>query len=167
MSPAPPSSSSHAYSERLYVPIGWWLGVIAMMTILGLEIAPLFPWPIPLTTGIPVVIGVLLLGLVSLSKITVADGTVRTGSWSLSCARIASVEELDQRNTRKYAGPAGDPAALTFLRPWVRTSVRIVCVTDSPPFALISTRHPERLSAALIACATTAAEDGELSGRED
>lgn len=138
-----------------------------MMLILGLEVAPLFPWPIPLTASIPVVLGILLLGLLSLSKIVVADGAVRTGQWTLECARIASVEELDQRNTRKYAGPAGDPAALTFLRPWVRTSVRIVCVTDDPPFALVSTRHPERLSAAVIACATTAAEDGELSELED
>ncbi len=138
-----------------------------MMLILGLEVAPLFPWPIPLTASIPIVLGIIFLGLLSLSKVAVADGSVRTGGWSLSCSRIASVEELDQRNTRKYAGPAGDPAALTFLRPWVRTSVRIVCVTDDPPFALVSTRHPERLSAALIACATATAEDDELSGLED
>ena len=71
---------------------------------------------------------------------------------------MASVEELDQRNTRRFAGPAGDPAAVAVVRPWVRTAVRIVCVGDDPPYALVSTRRPETLSAAVVACATSAAE---------
>lgn len=128
-----------------------------MATILGLELVPLIPVNGWVTIVVVLALTVALLASASLNKIEVAGGAVRTGKWSIPCERVASVEELDQRNTRRFAGPAGDPAAVALVRPWVTTSVRVICVDDDPPFALISTRRPEKLSAAVVACATKAA----------
>lgn len=158
MSPAPPSDTPARYTERLHVPVGWWVGILAMTVILGLEIVPLLPVSPWVTVGVPVLLVVALLASASTTKVEVADGAVRAGKWQISCAQVASVEELDQRNTRRFAGVAGDPAAVTLVRPWIKSAARIVCVTDDPPYGLISSRHPERLSAAVVACASRAAE---------
>ncbi|WP_153505924.1 DUF3093 family protein [Cumulibacter manganitolerans] len=163
MSSAAPQSPDPGYSERLHVPVGWWIGVLGMLLVLGLEVVPLVPAPAWLTITVPVLLGALLLGSASLNRVQVGDGTVRAGKWSMDCAQVATVEELDARNTRRFAGRFGDPAAVALIRPWVSKSVRIICVTDDPPYALISSRRPERLSAAVVACATAAAE-GESSG---
>ena len=159
MSSVAPQSGKPHYSERLHVPIGWWIGILGMLIVLGLELVPLIPAPAEVTVLVPVLIGVALLLSASMNKIEVTDRQVRAGKWSLDCSQIAGVEELDQRNTRRFAGAAGDPAAFVLVRPWVSTSVRIICVTDDPPYALVSSRRPKKLSAVVIACATTTADD--------
>lgn len=149
---------SGRYSERLYVPVGWWIGVMVMVVVLVLQVWMYLPMHFLVTLAIAVLPVAALLASASRTKIEVANGVVRLGRWSVPCSQIASVEELDQRNTRRAAGAAGDPTALMLLRPWVASATKIVCLGDEPPYALVSTRHPEKLSAAVVACATSAAE---------
>lgn len=158
MPSASPSTSPVRYRERLYLPFGWWAGVVVMVGLLAFELVPILPVHPALTLAIPLAAAVLALAVAGRTRVEVTDDLVRAGGWSIDCSQVASVEELDQRNTRRFAGPSGDPAAVSVVRPWVRTAVRVICVSDEPPFALISSRHPERLSAAIVACATTAAD---------
>ena len=129
-----------------------------MVVVLVLQVWMYLPVHPLVTLSVPVLLTVALLASASRTKIEVAGGMVRAGKWSLRCAQVASVEELDQRNTRRAAGAGGDPAAVTVVRPWMQAAVKLVCVGDEPPYALVSTRHPEKLSAAVVACATSAAE---------
>ena len=48
-------------------------------------------------------------------------------------------------------GPRADPAAHLFLRPYVKRAVYVGVAdpSDGVPYWLISTRHPDRLAAAL------------------
>lgn len=149
---------SPSYSERLHLPIGWWIGSLVMIIVLVLQVWMYLPVHPVVTFVVPLVLIAGLLGSASRTKIEVADGEVRLGRWSVPCAQVARVEELDQRNTRRAAGIGGDPAAVMLVRPWVQCATKIVCIGDDPPYALVSTRHPEKLSAAVVACATAAAE---------
>lgn len=149
---------SPRYSERLHVPIGWWLGILVMVVILVLQVWMYLPIHPLVTLTVPVLLVAAALGSASRTKIEVSDGVIRLGKWSVPCSQVASVEELDQRNTRRAAGIAGDPAAIMLVRPWVQCATKIVCLGEQPPYALVSTRHPEKLSAAVVACATSAAE---------
>lgn len=158
MPDAPSRALSPSYSERLYVPLGWWVGTLVMVIILVLQVWMYLPVHPMVTFSVPILITVAVLGSASRTKIEVSDGQVRLGKWAFPCSQVASIEELDQRNTRHAAGAGGDPAAFTIIRPWVRTATKIVCLGDQPPYALVSSRHTEKLSAAVIACATAAAE---------
>ena len=129
-----------------------------MVLVLVLQVwmyLPIYPL---VTFAVPLLLAAALLASASRTKIEVVNGLVRVGKWSIPCTQVASVEELDQRNTRRAAGIGGDPAAVMILRPWVRSASKIVCVGEEPPYALVSSRHPEKLSAAIVACAKTAAE---------
>lgn len=158
MSTAQPPAVTKTYSERLHMPIGWWVGVMVMVVILVLQVWMYLPIHASISFIVPIVLVSALLASAGLTRIVVADGEIRLGKWSMPCSQVASVEELDQRNTRRAAGVAGDPAARTLVRPWVGTAVKIVCVGEEPPYVLVSTRRPEQFSAAVIACATSAAE---------
>ena len=156
----PASDSSEAalpYTERLYVSPAVWLGTLVITATVALQLALVLPIPIWVTMTALVGFVALGLGLAGMAQVTVADGQIVAGDTRLSCDQIAQVEELDARNTVAALGPAADPAAEIVTRPWVRTSVRILPVHDDPPYLLVSSRHPDKLTAALVACASRAA----------
>ncbi|WP_134323205.1 DUF3093 domain-containing protein [Cumulibacter soli] len=158
MSAASSPTDTPTYSERLYMPIGWWAGALVMTVVLELQVWMYLPIHPAITLSVPVLLVSALLASAGLTKIEVTADLVHIGKFSVPCRQVASVEELDQRNTRRAAGVGGDPAAVTLLRPWIQSASKVVCVGNEPPYALVSTRHPEKFSAAVVACATAAAE---------
>ncbi|GAB3299409.1 DUF3093 family protein [Epidermidibacterium keratini] len=157
----PPESTSPdadlPYSERLHVSLAVWAGTLVITATVALQLALVLPIPIWITMVALVGFVALGLALAGRATVTVADGQIIAADVRLSCEQIAQVEELDARNTLAALGPAADPAAEVVTRPWVRTSVRIIPVRDEPPYLLVSSRHPEKLTAALVACASRAA----------
>lgn len=78
-------------------------------------------------------------------------GGLRAGPARLPPQAIGTVEALDVDATRRARGPLADPHAYYLLRGYVGTAVRVWVddASDPVPYWLVSTRHPQRLAAAL------------------
>jgi hypothetical protein len=149
-----------SYHERLLVPVSYWLLAVPSIAFLGAEAWFVAGGIIP-----PIVLGVLsliaALVLINWGSVTieVAGGVLRAGKDTLPLANAADVVALDERQARLLLGPRADPAAHLFVRPYVKRAVyvKLADPSDGVPYWLISTRHPDRLAAAIGAAP---ADDG-------
>lgn len=157
------------YAERLRTPWWWYLAGAAVGVLLGAEFAFVIPaW----LTWLPIVLSVLLAALVvwrlSSAMVRVRAGELVAGDRSLPVRRIAQAIDLTPTELRRLVGRHSDPLAYNFIRSWVGPGVQFV-LTDEPPVStppdeelprlpepywVISTRHPDRLIAAVQAAGT-------------
>ena len=140
------------YHERLRVPVSWWvLGMISIL-MLGAGFLAGFDWEPALAVYATLTAGLaaILVGWGRL-RTEVADGELRVGRDRLPLAVAGEVTPLDEDQTRALRGPRADPAAHLFLRPYVKRAVYIAIAapSDGVPYWLVSTRHPDRLVAAM------------------
>lgn len=139
------------FTERLSVPKRWWLIAFVGVAIGGAEVFAGFTWQVAVIVytvlGVPVLVLLITMGRAVIR--VDADG-LHAGGRTLPLADIAAARPLDARETRHRAGPGADPAAHTVTRGFIRESVLIRPSGDDPtPYWLVSTRHPDRLVAAL------------------
>lgn len=92
----------------------------------------------------------LLLGY-GAARILVVDGVLHAGRARIETGFLGPAEALDKERTRAVSGVEADARAYLLLRPYLSRSVRIPVTDprDPAPYWLLSTRHPERLVAAL------------------
>ena len=140
------------YHERLSVPLRWW--VQATMLVASLWLAFVVSMPALLAwaaTGVLVLI--VFGGLVWLGRpqVRVADGVLRAGPAHIDLGLLGTPEALDAEQTRRVHGVDADARAFLLTRPYLRRAVRVPVLdpADRTPYWLISSRHPERLAAAL------------------
>ena len=76
---------------------------------------------------------------------------LRAGRDTLPLSEAGEIVALDEKQAALLRGPRADPAAHLFLRPYVKRAVYIAIAdpSDGVPYWLISTRHPDRLAAAM------------------
>jgi DUF3093 family protein len=141
-----------SYRERLLVPVSYWLLAVPSIAFLGAE-----AWFIaggivpPLTLGILSVIAAIFLINWGNAKIEVAGGVLRAGRDTLPLSEAGEIVPLDEKQAAQLRGPRADPAAHLFLRPYVKRAVYVAIAnpSDGVPYWLVSTRHPDRLTAAM------------------
>jgi Protein of unknown function (DUF3093) len=140
------------YHERLWVPVSWWLLGLAVIVILGTELAAGFGWPVAAA-----VYAVLVAGWAAMllswgrPRVEVADGELTAGGARLALAAAGEVSVLDRAQTRAISGPRADPAAFSLIRPYLREAVYVE-VTDpaaGTPYWVVGTRRPAELAAAI------------------
>lgn len=151
-----PASASPAYSERLWPgPVGW-LVALGLAAMFGIAFLPVSPVAGAVALGVALVAAVAML-LVAATRVTVAGGELHAGSAHIPLELLADPQALDPAATRAALGPELDARAHLCLRGWVRTAVRVRVddPADPTPYWVVSTRHPERLVAALAAPDTT------------
>jgi hypothetical protein len=140
------------YIERLTVPWLWWPAALAVGTVLGLQVGfaadPIPPW---LSAAGLAVVAALALWWFGRLRVTVGDGEFRVDDARLPVPLVAEVIALDEQGRRQLLGPAADPLAFVVQRPWIPTAVQVLLddPQDPTPYWLVSTRHPDRLAAAL------------------
>ena len=141
-----------SYHERLLVPVSYWLLAVPSIAFLGAEawfvaggIVP------PITLAVLCLIAAGFLVYWGAATIEVAGGVLRAGRDTLPLAEAGEVVALDEEQARLLRGPRADPAAHLFLRPYVKRAVYVGLAhpTGGVPYWLISTRHPDRLTAAI------------------
>jgi hypothetical protein len=141
-----------SYRERLLVPVSYWLLAVPSIAFLGAEawfvaggIVP------PLTLAALSVIAAVFLINWGSATIEVAGGVLRAGRDTLPLSAASEVVALDPEQAALLRGPRADPAAHLFLRPYVKRAVYIGLAdpADGVPYWLVSTRHPDRLAAAI------------------
>jgi hypothetical protein len=140
------------YREHLRVPWPWWLIGLAMVVVLGTELAAGLNWLLAVAgyAGIALVIGAVLARW-SWPAVEVRDGELRAGRARLPLDKVGEVTALDQAQSRELRGPQADPAAFVLTRPYLKTAVYIE-VSGAPsgePYWLVGTRRPAELAGAI------------------
>ena len=141
-----------SFSERLTVPWWAWPVGLAITAMLAAELAiGAFFLRNPVTFAVAAaltVAGLLWLGRI---RVQVRDDTLRVDDATLPLWAIGSVVAVDGPGRRDLLGVDADPLAFVLLRSWIPGGVRIdLADPDDPtPYWFVSTRHPQRLVAAL------------------
>ncbi|WP_030485770.1 DUF3093 domain-containing protein [Nocardioides aequoreus] len=140
------------YSERLHVPLRWWVQAIMLLATLWLAFVVAMPaWAaFAATAALLASVGGLLLWVGS-AVVRVADGELRAGPASIPVALLGEPEALDPEATRRVHGVEADARAYLLTRPYLKRAVRVPVLDpqDPTPYWLLSTRRPQRLAAAI------------------
>ncbi|MDQ1736742.1 MAG: hypothetical protein QOH56_2993 [Pseudonocardiales bacterium] len=160
-----------SYDERLYSPWWWYPAGLGVAVLLGAEFALAFTaWWAWLPTIALVVICLLVVWRISAGRVTVTPNALTAGDRTIDLGVIQSAIGLTSGELRRLVGRHSDPRAFTFIRSWVGPGVQFVLARndsarndsapsnsapndsrDDVPYWVVSTRHPERLLAALEA----------------
>ena len=147
------------YSERLRVPWWWWppgLGLAALIAVeMNMGVRSLPDW-VPYAVLLPVAAVVLV--WFGRTEVRVVSGTgpdqeteLWVGDAHLPVSVISRSAEVPRSAKSAALGRQLDPAAYVVHRAWVGPMVLVVLddPDDPTPYWLISSRHPERVLAAL------------------
>jgi len=142
------------YSERLHVPLRWW--VQATMFIATLWLALVVAAPAVVAFGATaVLLGVMTLALRSYGapQVLVHAGVLRVGRAHIEARHLGAAVALDAEQTRRLAGVDADARAYLLLRPYLKRAVKVEISdpADPAPYWLVCTRNPEDLARALAA----------------
>jgi hypothetical protein len=148
----PQATGSECYGERLTVPLRWW--ALTTMFLASLLLAFLVAMPAGiafLLAGVVTAIIVSVLAAYGSAYVVIQDGTFRAGRAAIPVRFLSAPQPLDASQTRRTAGVEADARAYLLLRPYVPRAVRVRVMdpADPTPYWLVSTRHPETLTAAL------------------
>lgn len=90
------------------------------------------------------------------ARVTLDGRELRVGKAHIDVAHLGEAQALDAADTRRVAGVDANARAHLMLRPYLKRSVQVAIddPADPTPYWLISTRHPERLAAALTKATT-------------
>ncbi len=147
------------YSERLTVPLRWWVQGTMLVATLWLAVAVAAA---ALVAAVATLFAFGLMTAVFLSyggaRITVSDSEFRAGQAHIATGLVGPALALDADATRRTAGVDADARAFLLLRPYLKRAVRVTITdpADPAPYWLVSTRHPDRLAAALQAATHSA-----------
>ena len=139
------------FRERLTVPIIWWvlagLFSLSVLVAVGAYLGP--AWGLG-TSIAALLVAAAIFGSAAI-LISVDEQEIRVGRASIEHAYIATCRALDAEQTRRRTGVEADARAHLVLRPYIKTTVEITLddPEDPVPYWLVSTRHPQRLAAAL------------------
>jgi hypothetical protein len=140
------------FSERLTVPWWAWPVGLAATAMLAAELAiGAFFLRNPLTFAVAAALTVAGLLWLSRIRVQVRDDTLRVDDATLPVGAVGSVVAVDGPGRHDLLGVDADPLAFVILRSWIPGGVRIdLADPDDPtPYWFVSTRHPDRLVAAL------------------
>ena len=147
-----PSGARPAYSERLTVPLRWWVQATMLLATLWLAFVVAMPaWAAFAIAGALLAVVYGLFVWVGGATVAVRDGVLHAGRAHIDVDLLGPAEPLDAEGTRRVHGVEADARAFLLTRPYLKRSVRVPVLDprDPTPYWLISTRRPDRLAAAL------------------
>lgn len=150
---SPATAAAGQFDERLHVPLWWWLGAVVITGILGYEIQlslheSSLSW-IAYAVLAPLVVW--MLWSMGRTRVWVSGNELYAHKAHLPIAMIARAAVIPASAKSAAMGRQLDPAAFLVHKFWVKTMVLLVLddPDDPTPYWLVSTRHPEKLVAAL------------------
>jgi hypothetical protein len=147
-------SSGTNYREWLVAPWWMWPAAVAVAAFLATELAiGAFALRAPITYLVAGAIAIAGVAAMSRIRVRVDDQTLHVDDAHLPLAVIRGVTIIDAVARRELLGPEADPLAFVIIRPWIPGGVRIDLddPADPTPYWYVSSRHPDRLAAALRA----------------
>lgn len=152
-----PTTSS--YRERLLPGPSLFISLILIIPAVALVLTPInAQWAIP--TGIIVYVILALTFLLLSPSIEVADHSLVAGRARIPLHHLGTVELLGAEALKAAIGPGADARNYLLLRGWIHRGVRIEVTdaNDPAPFWILTTRHPQKLSAAIASTRSDAHE---------
>lgn len=141
------------YAERLTVPLRWWVQGTMLVASLWLAVAVAIPSTLTSTMIAAVAAALMTAAFLTYgsARVVVGEGEFRAGRAHIALEHLGPVTALDSEETRRVAGRDADARAFLVLRPYLKRSVQVTVAdpADPTPYWLVSTRHPDRLVAAL------------------
>jgi DUF3093 family protein len=147
-------SADVQYSERLRTPWWWYLVAVGVACLLAAEFhiggLRLTDW-IPFGTLIP--LSIFIVWWMGHSRLEISGGELRIRGAHLPLRYASGAIALDGLTLRRVVGREGDPEAYVSIRPWIAGGVQVWVddEEDPTPYWIVSSRHPERLAAAVRA----------------
>jgi hypothetical protein len=144
--------ASSSYRERLTVAWWLWLPAVALVGLLLIEIHLTGP---QLSTWVPYIallpaatVGLWLLGRI---RVAVVDDELQVDDARLPLQFVSDATVLTPDAKRDILGPYAEPYAFVIQRPWIGGAVQVHLddPADPTPYWIVSSRHPDRLAAAL------------------
>lgn len=138
-----------AYSERLRVPVRWWLQ--GGLLVASFWLALIVSIPERAAWGITAVVMLLLaMGFAAYgrARIVVSDGWLHAGRAKIELKFVGPSQPLDPTQTRAVSGHLADARAYLLLRPYLPRGVRIEIQDplDPTPYWLVCSRRAEDLA---------------------
>lgn len=155
-----PSAATH--SERLWVPVGWWvIGIVIGLPVAAALGIYLGWWQVLAFTVAAAVALVGGLWWYGSARVVVGPDGFRAGDYFVEWDYVGQAVALDARATHDRLGPKADAAAALVMRPYVPTSVEVAIVDpdDPHPYWLVSTRRPTAVARAINARAVHATKE--------
>jgi hypothetical protein len=140
------------YRERLGTPWWWYPVGLVVAGLLAAEFhvsgLSLTDW-IPFGTMLP--LAVVIVWAAGRGELKIAEGELYIRGAHLPLRFISGWVALDMRTLRRVVGREGDPEAFISIRPWIGPGVQLWLddPDDPAPYWVISSRHPDRVIAAL------------------
>ncbi|KRV51527.1 hypothetical protein AQ490_01300 [Wenjunlia vitaminophila] len=140
-----------SYEERLTVSRSWWVIALVTGACLGLVVLPLGTVPALLGLVGGVVAAAVAVSAYGSARIRVVQGSLVAGPARVPAYALGEAQALDPQEATAWRSHRADPRAFMLLRAYIPTAVRVEIVDpeDPTPYLYLSTRHPERLVAAL------------------
>ena len=142
------------YRERLLPK--WWAWLLTASFVAMIAIA--YGAALGARTGwiVAIIGGAVALALVftTVPRIDVEPDSLHVSGAVLPATSIAAVRAVDGAEMRALQGPGADARTFVALRPWAASGGVLVTLDDPEdphPAWLISSRHPDRLAAAVAA----------------
>jgi Protein of unknown function (DUF3093) len=139
------------FRERLTVPIIWWvlagLFSLSVLIAVGAYLGP--AWGVGTSVATLLVVAAIF-GSASI-VISVDEKEIQVGRAIIERGYIAACRALNAEETRRRTGIEADARAHMVVRPYIKMAVEITLndPEDPVPYWLVSTRHPQRLAAAM------------------
>jgi hypothetical protein len=147
-----PAATSVTYSERLGVPLRWWVQGTMLVASLWLALVVALPQPVAwaISGGALALLAGMLLSYGS-ALVEVGPQGLRAGRARIGAEHLGAGDALDAEETRRTAGREADARAYLLIRPYIARAVRVqITDPDDPtPYWLVSSRHPDALAGAL------------------
>lgn len=147
-----PDTAPVVYRERLRTPLWWYPIAVGVASLLAGEFhvagLRLTDW-IPFGTLLP--LSALIVWSLGRSELRIAGGELHIRGAHLPLRYISGSVALDAGTLRRVVGREGDPQAFVCIRPWIGPGVQLWLddPDDPTPYWVISSRHPQRVIAAL------------------
>jgi len=151
------SSAKPDYRESLHAPLWWYAVALGVAAVLAAEFhiggVGLTDW-IPYCTLLP--LSVLIVWTIGRGSLEISGGEIRARGAHIPLQYISGAVALDTETLRRVVGREGDPAAFVSLRPWIGGGVQLWIddPEDPTPYWVLSSRHPQRVVAAVRAAIT-------------
>lgn len=140
------------YAERLTVPLRWWVQATMLLATVWLAFVVALPFWLASALVGGLLAGVYLFFLrLGSARLAVDAQTLVAGRATIGLEYLGSCRVLDAEAARRVHGVEADARAYLLTRPYLKRAVQITIddPADPTPYWLLSTRHPDRLAAAL------------------
>ena len=138
------------YREKLW-PAPWLFVATALVIPASILVFAPISMPVGILTAAVLYAGCVALLIVASPVVRVRDGVLEAGRARIKTSMLGEAQGFVGEEARQERGPRLDVRAWLLIRGWVDPVVRIPITdeTDPAPYWLVSSRHPQKLAAAI------------------